>query len=114
MRWKTMNKRQAKKARKKVVYPLADEFNLLTLNAEELEEAIADYQKYAQKYCRYYHYRDREKLMRKRCYYVFPVGKTGREYCQGMLKRARKHNSPPVKVVQEMNGIMNIYNKEEK
>lgn len=30
-----MNKRKAKKARKKICYPFIDEFNLLTLNEEE-------------------------------------------------------------------------------
>ena len=97
-----------------MVYPLVDEFNLLTLNAEELKGAIADYQKYAQKYYRYYHYRDREKLIRKRCCYTHPVGKAISEYYQDMLKRTRKYNAPSVTVVQDINVIMNIYNKEEK
>lgn len=51
-----MNKRQAKKAAKKVTYPLVDEFNLLTLSPEEYNEynkAIKDYHEYVLKHCIY-------------------------------------------------------------
>ena len=58
-----MNKRQAKKYRKKVVYPIIDEFNLLTLNQEELDKAIKDFDEYCIKHRHYKHYKDRKSVV---------------------------------------------------
>ena len=75
-----MNKRQLKKYRNKVIYPLIDEMNLLTLNQDELKEAIEGFERYCMRHYHYKHYKDREKLMNKRCYYCYPVGERTREF----------------------------------
>lgn len=54
-----MNKRQAKKASKKVTWPLVDEFYLIPLSSEEYKKAMEDFHQHVQKHCRYKHYRDR-------------------------------------------------------
>lgn len=41
-----MNRRQAKKASKKVTFPMGDELNLLTLTPEEHEKAMEDFYYY--------------------------------------------------------------------
>ena len=86
-----MNKRQAKKARKKVTYPLVDEMNLLTLSAEEYKAAMTDFHQFVQKYCRYKHYRDRYKKIRFNCYH-FPVGEAYRNKILSALQSAKKMN----------------------
>lgn len=53
---KFMNRRQAKKASKKVIFPMGDEMNLLTLIPEEYEKTMKDFYHYVQKYCCYKHY----------------------------------------------------------
>ena len=87
-----MNKRQAKKAAKKVVCPFVDEFNLLTLSPKEHEEALRDFHEYAQKHCRYKHYKDKRKKFRMQsCAYHFPVGEAYREALNNFLKNVRRH-----------------------
>ena len=81
-----MNKRQAKKTRKKVVYPLVDEFNLISMTAEEIKDAYKEYNDYVQKHFRYFHYQDRRKVAMKPCLYRFPVGEAVRKYCDEILK----------------------------
>lgn len=99
-----MNKRQAKKARKKVTYPLVDEMNLLTLSAEEYRVAMADFEKFVQKNCRYKHYKDRYKKSGFGLYH-FPVGKGYAEkFIRSVLKNARKFNGNVV--VQENDALM--------
>lgn len=88
-----MNKRQAKKASKKVVYPLVDEFNLLTLSPKEHEEALKDFYDYAQRHFRYKRYKDKWKKYRKPCTYRFPVGEAYRETLNNFLKNARRYQS---------------------
>ena len=85
-----MNKRQAKKAAKKVVYPLVDEFNLLTMDNEERKAAIDDFNAYAQKHYRYFHYKDKYKKVRTPCYYCFPVGK---KYAEQLVKMTDLYRS---------------------
>lgn len=86
-----MNKRQAKKARQKVTYPLVDEMNLLTLSPQEYMEAMADFEEYVQKHCRYKHYKDKYKNIGFNCYH-FPVGEKCKKYMESLLNRARKYN----------------------
>lgn len=43
-----MNKRQAKKASKKIRIPFIDEMNLLTLNKEEYRQTMKDYNDYTE------------------------------------------------------------------
>lgn len=77
-----MNKRQAKKEHKKVIYPLIDEFNLLTLNEEEYKQAMKEFYEYAYKHLHYKHYRDKNKPYIKNHIpiFSFPVGKAFSEY----------------------------------
>lgn len=90
-----MNKRQAKKRRKKVVYPLVDEFNLLTLNEDEYNKAIEDYHNFCSKHYSYKHYKDRYKLLlRKPCFYRFPVGEATKNYMGQTLKLTRTRSFP--------------------
>lgn len=74
-----MNKRQSKKARKKVIHLLVDEMNLLTLSEEECKAAMEDFEKFEQKHCRYKHYKYKYKNSGFGTYrfriYRFPVGK---------------------------------------
>lgn len=119
-----MNKRQAKKARKKVVYPLIDEFNLISMTEEERKAAWKDFDNYVQKCYRYYHYRDKYKVARKPCFYSFPVGEAAKKHFEEMLKHMRKYEISPVTVVQDLNQLRVMYgdkweaqfpvNKEEK
>ena len=90
-----MNKRQAKKVRKKVVYPLVDEMNLLTLSPEEYRVAMEDFHKWIQKNCSYKHYKDRDKKAFGFGCYRFPVGAKYREQIVAVLKRARRFNDKP-------------------
>ena len=82
-----MNKRQTKKVHKKVIYPFVDEMNLLTLNQEELDKAIADFNDYVFKHCRYKHYKDKEIISERLCIYTFPVGESVRKYYEEILNR---------------------------
>lgn len=67
-----MNKRQAKKYRSKVVYPMMTDEFLGTLNQEEVKEARKDIEEYCLKYRHYKHYRDRDKIRGRPCY-CYPV-----------------------------------------
>ena len=101
-----MNKRQAKKARKKVTYPLVDEMNLLTLSPEEYKEAMADFDEYVQNHCRYKHYKDRYKNSGFNCYH-FPVGGGYKKYMQSFLNRTRKINVEVV--IQDKDTLKYLY-----
>lgn len=85
-----MNKRQAKKAAKKVTYPLVDEFNLLTLSPEEYNKAIKDFNEYVQKHCRYKHYKDKWKAGKAPFSYHFPVGESGSPFFRRIIQNTRK------------------------
>lgn len=85
-----MNKRQAKKARRKVTPPFADEMNLLTLSDEEYKEAMKEFDDFIWKNCRYYHYKDKYK--KAMLPYRFPVGQKCKEFMEKMIKTARKYN----------------------
>lgn len=95
-----MNKRQAKKMRNKVVYPLVDEMNLAAASVEEREAAYEDFDKYVQKHYRYFHYKDKYKVLKKTCLYVFPVQSEERKFLEDMIKRVRTYHQP-TKVTQE-------------
>lgn len=84
-----MNRRKKKKASKKVTYPFVDEMNLLTLNAEEYEAAMKDFEEYVQKHCRYKHYKDKRKAGRGIVYH-FPVGEAYRKAYGFTLKRSSR------------------------
>jgi len=85
-----MNKRQAKKARRKVVPPFADEMNLLTLSDEEYKEAMKEFDDFIWKNCRYFHYKDKYKKPMLR--YIFPAGQKYREFIEHMIKTSRKYS----------------------
>lgn len=85
-----MNKRQAKKASKKVTWPLVDEFYLITLSSEEYKKAMEDFHQHIQKHCRYKHYRDRYKKGGKPFSYHFLVGEVSKKYMEEMFKLTRK------------------------
>lgn len=68
-----MNKRQRKKYQKKVIYPLGDECILIGMTDDELKAEYDAYDKYVQKYCHYKHYKDKEKVIRKRGHYYWGV-----------------------------------------
>lgn len=77
--------------RKKVIYPIVDEMNLLTLDEEEYAQAMKDFEAYVQKYCRYFHYRDKERVMRERMFsYAFPVGKKTKQFLEELYKSGGK------------------------
>lgn len=97
-----MNKRQEKKARKKVVYPLVDEFNLLSMNEKEVMAARKEYDDYVREHFRYFHYRDKYKVARKPCHFRYPVGEAAKEYFAGMLKRVRRYEGPSETIVQDI------------
>lgn len=105
-----MNKRQAKKMRNKVVYPLVDEMNLLTLSEEERKAAFKDFEGYVQKHFRYFHYRDMYKLIRKPCLYAFPIGSNvsaeAKQYVLDMMRRVRTNH--PTRVSQECAGLVGV------
>ncbi len=55
--------------------------NLLTLDEEEYKKAMEDFETYVQKYCKYKHYRDKERLQRGHvCTFAFPIGKSMRDF----------------------------------
>lgn len=90
-----MNKRQAKKMRNKVVYPIVDEINLLTMSEEEREACFTEFDAFVQKHFRYFHYKDKTALIKKACIYSFPVGSKVTEetktYVADMMKRVRTY-----------------------
>lgn len=86
-----MNKRQAKKAHKKAVHPFVDEMNLLTLDEDEYKKAIADYEEYVYKHCRFKHYKDQDKIFHS-AIYSFPVGKAYQDHMKELLKNCRKRD----------------------
>lgn len=88
-----MNKRQAKKAAKKVTYPLVDEMNLLTLSPEEYKTAMKDFDEYIQKHCRYKHYKDKWKKGGIPFSYHFPVGETFKKKFEETLKTVRGYQT---------------------
>jgi len=102
-----MNKRQAKKMRNKVVYPIVDEMHLLTLSEEERNAAFKDFESYVQKHFRYFHYKDRHKLIRKPCIYAFPISSNvsadDKQYVSNMMKRVRTYQA--ISVTQECSGL---------
>lgn len=104
-----MNKRQAKKAHKKVVYPLIDEYNLLTLDEDEYKKAKADFEKYIFQHFRYKHYKDKYKLSRKFCTYVYPVGKAYREKMEQKLQKAKKYKIDTIIVYQSLEDLKKAY-----
>lgn len=103
-----MNKRQAKKASKKVTAPLVDEFNLLTLSTEEYEKAMEDYWNYVQKHCRYKHYKDRWEKGGKPFSYNFPVGKAVRAFYEKTFSLTRTYNEP-IKTTQSLDDLKKSY-----
>ena len=106
-----MNKRQAKKAHKKVTYPIVDEMNLLTLTPEEYQKAIADYDAWVYKHCRYKHYKDKYKKISFFDYH-FPVGKSMQEYYEKVIKTARKYEVNTTFVFKSLNDIKQQYPEE--
>ena len=81
-----MNKRKAKKARKKVIYPLVDEFNLIGMSEEERANEIDKYKRYCQKHYAYKHYKNAAKLIKKLHSspipaYVYPIPKAAQNLC---------------------------------
>lgn len=91
-----MNKRQAKKYRRKIVYPFMDEANLLTLTKEEREEALKELDDFCVKYRHYHHYRDKKRIMDKPCCYRFPLGSlvtTEKDFLERIYRTARKYKT---------------------
>ena len=90
-----MNKRQAKKMRNKVVYPIVDEINLLTMSEEERDTAYRNFDVFVQKHFRYFHYKDKTTLIKKPSFYFFPVGskvtEETRAYIAEMMRQVRTY-----------------------
>lgn len=103
-----MNKRQAKKYRSKVVYPIIDEFNLLTLDEKELKEAQKDFENYCLKHHHYKRYKDREKIGNKPCFYRYPVGKSVSDF----IKLTSGRNKPVI-VYQNLDILKDSYKNNE-
>lgn len=103
-----MNKRQAKKAYKKVTYPLIDEMNLLTLSPEEYKKAIEDYNAWVHKYCKYKHYKDKYKKIGFANYH-FPIGEKYKKQFEQMLKTARGYNIETKIVSQSIQELKEMY-----
>lgn len=107
-----MNKRQVKKMHKKVIYPFVDEMNLLTLSQEELENAIADFNDYVFKHCRYKHYKDKEIISKRFCLYTFPVGESVRNYYETILSRAASYQGDVGTINQTIEDLKSKYPEE--
>lgn len=103
-----MNKRQAKKASKKVTFPFADEMNLLTLSPEEHKAAMEDFHNYVQKYCRYKHYKDRYKKPAHLGYH-FPIGQSYKEQMARIMKTTRRYDCDVKTIIQRINDLKNMY-----
>lgn len=103
-----MNKRQAKKYRKKVAYPIIDEFNLLTLNQEELDKAIKNFDEYCIKHRHYKHYKDKKKIMNEPCLYGYPVGKSVINFYEKMFSSTRKYTKS-IRVTQSLDDLKQSY-----
>jgi hypothetical protein len=95
-----MNKRQAKKKKKKYLPVIADEFNLLGMTDKERESAILEYVKFVEKYAYRKHYRD----LKKHDYlvYAYPAPKAAVEMLRKFTSRCRKHNSKSMIVSQSL------------
>lgn len=104
-----MNKRQAKKDRQKFVYGLADEWNLATMDEEELKAARKEFEDYCRKHRHYKHYRDREKIIKKPCMHHYPSSKAQREYLLHMLQMVNGYHTTPPKVSQIIEALKDRY-----
>lgn len=100
-----MNKRQVKKYRSKVVYPLVDEYNLLTLDEDEYKKAINDYKNYCIKHCSYKHYKDKDKVFKRPFFYSFPIGESMKQ----MFKLTRGKAVAPVVIHQSLEQLKSLY-----
>lgn len=105
---KFMNRRQAKKASKKVIFPMGDEMNLLTLIPEEYEKTMKDFYHYVQKYCCYKHYRDRYKKGRLPFGYHFPVGEGVRKQFEQVLNMVGDYHVEPTVVMQSLEQVKKV------
>ena len=107
-----MNKRKAKKYKKKVICPIRDEFGLIGMTKEELDAEYQAYHTYVQKYCHYKHYKDKKVLMQKYGYYCcgFASGNSsfGKSF-EKELKTMRKYNVTQHIVVQSLDELKQMY-----
>lgn len=99
-----MNKRQAKKKKKKYLPVIADEANLLLMTREERDSAISDYVKFVEKYAYRKHYRD----LKKGYYlsYAYPAPKAAVEMLQKFTSRCRKPISKSMIVTQSLDDFI--------
>lgn len=104
-----MNKRQAKKARNKMVYPFADEMNLLTLNQEEYQQAMKEYDDYAWKYGRYKHYKDKKWKARSMGEYYFPIGQATKNAMKKTLEMVSCFPTRTITVTQSLDQLKQAY-----
>ena len=104
-----MNKRQFKKAYRKVVYPVIDEFNLITMDKEEREKAIKDFHDFAYKNYHYKRYHTKQRLLQRVCRgpsgYYFPVGKGVEKWYKETLSLTRSFNKKHV-VKQSLSAVI--------
>lgn len=104
-----MNKRQLKKCKNKIAYPLVDEYNLLTLNADEYKKAIEDYKNYCRKYYRFKCYKNKHKILKKPFIYNFPIGQATKDYMMQMLALTSRKPIKTTTVYQSLEQIKNMY-----
>lgn len=95
-----MNKRQAKKKKKKYLPVIADEANLILMTDEERNSAIDEYIKFVEKYA----YRKRYRDLKKGNYlsYAYPAPKAAVEMLRKFTSRCRKPNSKSMIVTQSL------------
>ncbi len=109
-----MNKRQRKKKLKKCFYPLIDEFNLMTLNGEELKRAYKDYQNFCLKNYSYFHYRHKEmvknKALSRKPFYRFSIGVEFSEHIKYIsnLFTINNRNNYKCTVTQSVNDFLKL------
>lgn len=84
-----MNKRQKKKREKKIIPVIADEFNLLGMTDEEIEEAQKGYNNFVQRYTYCKKYKDLKE--HKILFYSFPLGKSSREWINSIVSIGRRN-----------------------
>ena len=94
-----MNKRQKKKKRKKYLPVIVDESPLWLMTDEERKLAIAEHDRYVEKYA----YRKKYKNLKgKYLTYHYPRGKTVGELTAKLVRQLRSTRIVPTVVVQNM------------
>lgn len=83
--------------------------NLIGMTQEELDAEYDAYEKYVNKYCHYKHYKDIDKIIKKREWYIWGLvskNSSNEKWFNEMLKTVRRFDDKKlIKVTQSINQL---------